>query len=116
MFYNALYMLIPVTAIAYFNGELEKAANFTSWTSPYFILNFALSCFMGFILNASVVQCTMYNSALTTTIIGCLKNVSVTYLGMFIGGDYVFQFYNFVGINISVLGSFLYTYVTFKRK
>lgn len=115
-FYNAIFMIVPLFMFAYVNGDCEKALNYEHWSSGYFLLNFTLSCFMGFILNASVVQCTMYNSALTTTIIGCLKNISVTYLGMFIGGDYVFNFYNFCGLNLSVIGSLMYAYVTFRRQ
>ena len=29
-----------------------------------------------------------------------MQNVFVTYAGMFIGGDYVFGLYNFIGINV----------------
>ncbi|CAL2032609.1 unnamed protein product [Caenorhabditis brenneri] len=77
---------------------------------------FALSCVCGFVLNYSLVLCTHNNSALTTTCVGPIKNLFVTYVDMFSSGDYVFQWANFLGINVSVFGSILYTYVTFRSK
>ncbi|XP_012523411.1 UDP-sugar transporter UST74c [Monomorium pharaonis] len=116
MYYNSLFMLGPTVLLAWWMGELVLTLDFPGWTNPLFILQFSLSCVMGFVLSYSTLLCTLYNSALTTTIIGCLKNICVTYLGMVIGGDYIFSWLNFVGLNLSVIGSLVYTWVTFRKR
>ncbi|KAJ8889081.1 hypothetical protein PR048_008575 [Dryococelus australis] len=116
MFYNSFFMLVPGVIVAWLTGDIDRAVNYNQWGDVLFISQFLISCVMGFVLTYSIILCTMFNSALTTTVIGCLKNILVTYLGMLIGGDYIFSLVNFAGINVSVVGSLLYTYVTFRRQ
>lgn len=116
MYYNSLFMLGPSILLAWWTGDIIATLEFPDWTNLFFIFQFLLSCIMGFILLYSMLLCTLYNSALTTTIIGCLKNICVTYLGMVIGGDYIFSWLNFVGLNLSVIGSLVYTWVTFRKR
>lgn len=116
MFYNSIIMVVPLVCGAWLLGDLHTAYNYPHWQNPVFLVQFVLSCVMGFVLSYSIVLCTQFNSALTTTIIGCLKNICVTYLGMFIGGDYLFSWLNCIGLNISIFGSLLYTYITFRKK
>lgn len=116
LFYNSLFMLIPAMVFSIQSGDLQDTLEFEGWSDGYFCIEFLLACVFGFILMIATVLCTSFNSALTTTIVGCLKNILITYLGMFIGGDYQYSFINFLGLNISVIGSLIYTKVTFTAK
>jgi hypothetical protein len=96
--------------------EMEKVRAFEHWGSPHFLLFFFMASIMGSVLNYSTFLCTAVNSALTTTVVGCLKNVLTTYLGMVFLADYKFSWSNFVGLNISIGGSLMYSVAEFAAK
>ena len=93
-------------------STLSAVYTHEAWNNYKFLCSFTTAAVMGSILNYSIFLCTTINSALTTAVIGCLKNVATTYIGMFIFPDYTFNLLNFIGLNISILGSLYYTYVT----
>ncbi|XP_033828087.1 UDP-N-acetylglucosamine/UDP-glucose/GDP-mannose transporter [Periophthalmus magnuspinnatus] len=113
LFYNALIIIIPITIVCAYTGDLDKALTFQDWTKVPFLLCFIMSCIMGFVLMYSIVLCSHYNSALTTTVVGAIKNVAVAYIGIFVGGDYVFSWTNFVGLTICMSGGLFYSYLSF---
>eukprot|EP00074_Homo_sapiens_P051874 XP_005251732.1 UDP-N-acetylglucosamine/UDP-glucose/GDP-mannose transporter isoform X3 [Homo sapiens] len=112
LFYNACFMIIPTLIISVSTGDLQQATEFNQWKNVVFILQFLLSCFLGFLLMYSTVLCSYYNSALTTAVVGAIKNVSVAYIGILIGGDYIFSLLNFVGLNICMAGGLRYSFLT----
>lgn len=91
-------------------SELDKVMSFSGWKDPAFLLLFCLAAVMGSILNYSIFLCTSLNSALTTAVVGCLKNVLTTYVSMVLLSGYTFTWVNFIGLNVSIAGSLLYTY------
>ena len=116
LFYNAIVVLIPAIVIAYIMGDIELVYAYESWNDQFYIACFLLSCLLGFVLMYSQVLCAKETSALTLTVVGCIKNILVTYIGMFIGGDYIFSWTNFIGINISVAASVGYSVLKFSEQ
>ncbi|KAL8606485.1 hypothetical protein ACOMHN_037716 [Nucella lapillus] len=123
MFYNCLFMMAPTAVLVMVLGDVHKASwaysvtvTYEHWGDPVFVAQFLMACVMGFVVNFCTLLCTQYNSALTTSIVGVLKNVFIIYAGMFIGGDYVYSFINFFGINMSAVGGVMYSYATFLSK
>ncbi|XP_061585360.1 nucleotide sugar transporter SLC35D2 [Cololabis saira] len=115
LFYNALFIVVPTFMASVFTGDLQKVITFEDWGNVTFVFCFLTSCFMGFVLMYSIVLCSHYNSALTTTVVGAIKNVAVAYIGIFVGGDYLFSWINFLGLSICMSGGLLYSFFTFNK-
>ena len=106
-------MAIPLSLLMLYTGEFSLVYAYGDWSNPFFLISFVSSCLMGFVLNYSTMLCSRVNSALTTTVIGTMKNVFITYIGMVLGGDYVYSNVNFVGVSISVLAGMMYSVFKF---
>lgn len=117
MFYNNLFSL-PVVLILLLTNEREMHAlrEFDRWRNKSLWLCLLLTSIFGFVLNYTYFLCTKLNSPLTTTVVGALKNVLTTYLGMILFPDYSFTFLSFTGATISVVGSLMYNYIEFVSK
>ncbi|NXN00522.1 S35D2 protein, partial [Sylvia borin] len=102
LFYNACFMVIPTVIISFSTGDFQQATHFQHWTNFLFVFQFILSCLLG---KSDLNKCMTFVS---------LQNISIAYIGMLIGGDYIFSILNFVGLNICMAGGLRYSCLTLR--
>lgn len=115
-FYNALFMVVPLSLVAWWLGHWTLVYEFEGWSDLHFLINFITSCIMGTVLMYTTMLCTQHNSALVTTVIGCIKNIAITYYGMLFNDDFESSPLVLIGLHISIIASIWFAILKFKSK
>lgn len=89
---------------------------FFFFLDPAFLSCFAVQISMGVLLNYSLFLCTEKNSALTTSLIGVLKSILQTIVGVFTFGGIDFTPWIISGLGLNMFGGVLYTYAKYREK
>jgi solute carrier family 35 protein len=108
------FPFLSVFLLVFRPDECVAIWQYPQWRDPSFSAAFIASCLLSMALNFASAMSTQRTSALTTAIVGSVKNIATTYAGMWMFGDYTYSGINFVGINVSLLGALLYAYCSFK--
>lgn len=120
LWYNALTALPLLSIVTAANGDFTKigasaAKGLTAHGSLYFYFMVAGAATIGCLLNYSMFLCTMYTSALTTTIVGVLRGVATVLLG-FMLDTVPFSIVNVAGITLNTCGGVWYTWIKYHEK
>lgn len=112
---NSINTLPFLIMICITNGEVVKLRTFEQFHSISFIVVFFLAISLGCLLNYSLFLCTSLNSALTTSVVGGLKALAQTVLGVFTFGGVSHNLPTFAGLSMSTLGALFYLYAKYKE-
>ncbi|KAH3862419.1 putative UDP-sugar transporter DDB_G0278631 [Dreissena polymorpha] len=110
---NSINTLPFLILICVTNGEVVKIRTFEQYHSISFIAVFILAISLGCLLNYSLFLCTSLNSALTTSIVGGIKALAQTLLGVFTFGGVSHNLPTFAGLSMSMLGAVFYLYAKY---
>jgi solute carrier family 35 protein len=120
LWYNALTALPLLSLITAAHGDVFQisghAAKGLAARGPLYFFTMVIgAATMGCLLNYSMFLCTMYNSALTTTIVGVLRGVATVLLG-FMLDTVPFSVLNIAGITLNTCGGVWYTWIKYQDK
>lgn len=122
LWYNALTALPLLSVITTANGDFNfnkigalASKGLTAHGAAYFYSLVVGAATIGCLLNYSMFLCTMYTSALTTTIVGVLRGVATILLG-FMLDTVPFSIVNVAGITLNTCGGVWYTYIKYQDR
>jgi len=116
IYYCALLSIVPLCFVVYLTDDFRGALKFEYWNDYLFTLMFISCSFFSLIFLLTWITCTDFNSPLLSQIVSVMRSILSTYVGMYVGGDYIFNVTNFFGLNLSMFGAFLYTYFNFSEE
>lgn len=107
--------VIPLFVCALALGEVSGSSGRFMKPTVGFLASFSLTITMGSVLNYLLFLCTTLNSALTTSVVGTLKSIVQTAIGMFTFGGVSINFFTTTGISMNLFGGVLYSYTKFHQ-
>ena len=116
MFYNNILSLPLVLLVCVINGDLAATLEYEFLYDTGFWVVFLLSSVQAFMLNYSIFLCTKVNSALTTSVVGNLKNILTTAFGYFAFHDVTFDIMNVVGVAMGTVAGGVYSWFQFTEE
>ncbi|TKS75061.1 UDP-N-acetylglucosamine/UDP-glucose/GDP-mannose transporter [Collichthys lucidus] len=114
LYYNALFMILPTLLLAHVTGDMQKVCSDVFHRALYTIQLGVNDYDRGMHQGKMRIRVTPKHKKTLSLIHNFLifQNVLVTYIGMVFSGDYIFSWTNFIGLNISIAGSLVYSYIT----
>ena len=105
---------LPLLAIfCVINQEFHHIGDYPYYYQWSFICIFFLAISLGCLLNYSLFLCTSLTSALTTSVVGGLKALAQTLLGIFTFGGVSHNVSTVLGISMSVSGGLTYIFAKY---
>ena len=111
---NSFNTLPILAATALVNGEMTSVWQYSQYNNPMFICVFVLTISMGCLLNYALFLCTGLTSALTTSVVGGLKAMVQTVLGIFTFGGISHNIATYLGLSLNLGGGVMYLVIKFK--
>lgn len=110
--FNTLPLLL-LTAVL--NGEITSISKYTHFWELNFQVMFFFSISVGMMLNYSLFLCTSLTSALTTSVVGGLKALVQTIIGLFTFGGISHNLATYIGITMNLTGGIAYIYARYSE-
>ena len=103
------YNTLPFLAVfCIVKGEISQITQFSKYTEISFFVIFFLTVSLGCLLNYSLFLCTQYTCALTTSVVGGVKAIVQTVVGLFTFGGVSHNLATYVGVSTSICGGIGY--------
>jgi len=109
---NTLPFLILLTVL---KGEISDMRSYDQFHSVSFYVVFFLAISCGCLLNYSLFLCTMMTSAITTSVVGGIKALTQTIIGIFTFGGVSHNLPTALGISMSVTGGLSYIFAKYRE-